>query len=315
MGTDTLGVLVSLVTAALFAGANVYHRRATRHVRGIDATVFTLSVNVLVFAPVGLVYWSARGLPELNVLVVGHYVGVALFALIFGRLGMYNTIMLVGPSRASAIKNSAPLFTLAIAFLVLAAIPPPTALVGVAAIILGVWVQSAEREAPVVAAGSPAGALVGIPGLSALPPRTVGVALGLVVAAAYAAADVLRVLALRELPDVLTGAVAVSLLAWVMMAMPIVIRGGLRATIAASAGPGRRDLWWAGLLMALGQFANFAAVRLLFVGYVTALIATAPMFTALISRLLNRQDERLGWGFWLATALLVPGAALIKVAA
>jgi drug/metabolite transporter (DMT)-like permease len=309
-----LGILASLATAALFAGANVYHRRAARHVGGVDATVLTLTLNSAIFLPLGLAYWWGTGAPALDGVTVALASVVAFFALIVGRLGMYNTIMLIGAARASAVKNVAPLFTLGLALLVLGVAPPPVSVVGVLLIVAGVWLYGRESGGPAPGVDSPAAVLLRRwPLLGRLPMHTAGLLLGLAVAAAYAAADVLRVLLLEREHDVLTATVLVGVAGTVLITVPCAVRGDLTASLRRSTGGARRDLVKAGVLMGVGQLTNMLAVSLLFVGYVTALVATAPLFTAVLSRLLDRGGDRFGRGFWLATGLLVPGAVLISL--
>lgn len=315
METQGLGVLAALATAALFAAANVYHRRGARHVRGKDATVLTLTVNLVMFVPLGAVYWLWSGPPPLDAATVALYGVIGLFALVFGRIGMYNAIRMVGPSRASAVKNSSPLFTLVLALVILGSMPSAPAMVGVLLILAGVWTYSAERYAPADAAlVSPPPSRVALVGATRarIGVQGTGIALGLGVAFSYAVADVFRVLALERVPDVLTATVGVSVAGWLWMVLLMAPRGRLRAVYANTAGEGRRDLVKAGLFMGAGQLMNFVAIALIFVGYVSALIATAPIFTAVLSRIMERHDERFGRAFWFATALLVPGAALIN---
>ena len=63
----------------------------------------------------------------------------------------------------------------------------------------------------------------------------------------------------------------------------------------------------------LSQLTNFLAVQQLLAPYVSALICTAPFFTALLNTRLGREDEGLNLAFWGSASLLVGGAVLISV--
>ena len=66
--------------------------------------------------------------------------------------------------------------------------------------------------------------------------------------------------------------------------------------------------------MGAAQISLFVAVTHLFVVYVTAIVATAPLWTALLSFIFDRGDEVLSWRFWTASVSIFAGGMAIILA-
>lgn len=292
-----LGAALALASAVIFAWANVDLRRAGDAGRGAAAVATSL--------------WFALGLVVVPILVVATVgrreappvaaAGLALTAgatgLLLGRLAFFEAVALVGPSRASMVKNSSPVFVVLLAGLVLGEWPPLLASVGIGAIVVGVLQHGISADGR--GGGDPGIALRGL---------TVGIAS----AAAFAVGDVLLAAAVRAGGDPLVLGALVLLGGWA--AAVAIAPGTLAAQLRALTGVSR-PLAAASLGMGVARLLSFVAIGLLFVPYVAAIVATAPILTAVIGRLRGGADEVLTARLGVSMLLVVIGAAAIAVGA
>lgn len=291
-----IGGSLAVLAALLFSVSNVLVRQVGADARGAGAVATTLHLNLFAFAPLVLLLAVVSGArpPSVQGLLLAALSGF--FGLFLGRLTFFEAIALVGPSRASMTKNSSPVFVVLLAGVVLGRWPTPVAGLGVAAIVGGILLVGASRSERTLRRG------------------TVGGSRGLVVAIAsaivFAIGDVLRASALADGGSALYAAVAAVAGGW--LAAVIVSRGPQRSPVAALRAASRRMVV-ASALMGSAQLSSFIAIGFLFVPYVTALSATAPIFTALVSRSMARGDEVLSARLGAAMLLVVAGGAAIAL--
>jgi len=291
-----LGILLALLAALLFAWSNVSLARSGAAGRGIGA--------------VGVSMWFALGLVVVPVLAVAAAVGrpvpppaslgLALVAggvaLLVGRLLFWESLALVGPSRASMVKNASPVVVVLLAGAVLGEWPTPLAGLGIAAVVGGVVQHGLSGDDRRVAAAEPRLAVRGL-------------AIGLAAAAAFAVGDVLVAVAVRTGGDPVVLGAVVFLGAWA--AAVVVAPGSPVAQLRALRDVGR-PLAVASATMGVARLLAFVAIGLVFVPYVAAIVATAPLLTAVIGRLSGAQEvltARLG----VSMLLVVAGGAAIAV--
>ena len=295
--SSLLGAGLALAAAVLFAWANVDLRRAGDGGRGVAAVATTLWFALgLVVAPVLVVAVAiGRPAPPPAALLLALAAGAG--SVLLGRLAFFEAVALVGPSRASMMKNSSPVFVVLLAGAVLGEWPTPVAGAGIAAVVLGVLQHGLSGSDRRVAASDPRVAVRGL-------------ASGVGAAAVFAVGDVLIAVAVRVGGDpVVLGAVvllggwagAVALAPGTPLAQLRALRGVDGPLIAASVG------------MGAGRLLSFVAIGLVFVPYVAAIVATAPILTAILGRLRGGADEVLTARLGVAMLLVVAGGAAIAI--
>ena len=295
--SSLLGAGLALAAALLFAWSNVDLRRSGDAGRGPAAVATSLWFALgLVVAPVLLLAaLTGRPVPPLG------SVGIALAAgagtLVLARLAFFEAIALVGPSRASMVKNASPVFVVGLAGLLLGGWPTPIAGAGIAAIVLGVIQHGLSRAERRVAAADRRGAVRGL-------------VVGLTSAALFALGDVLLALAVRTGGD--PAVLGALVLAGGWAAAVTLAPGTPLAQLRALRRVGR-PLASASVAMGVARLLSFVAIGLLFVPYVAAIVATAPILTAVVGRLRGRSDEVLTPRLGLSMALVVVGSAAIAL--
>lgn len=295
--SSLLGVGLALSAAVLFAWANVDLRRAGDAGRGAAAVATTLWFALgLVVLPV-LVVAAATGRPAPPPSALLLAVAAGAGSLLLGRLLFFEAVALVGPSRASMVKNSSPVFVVLLAGAVLGEWPTTVAGAGIAAVVIGVLQHGLSGSDRRIAASDPRLAVRGL-------------AVGGAAAAVFAVGDVLLALAVRVGGDpVVLGAVvlaggwaaSVALAPGTPLAQLRALRGASRALVAAS------------VAMGAARLLSFVAIGLLFVPYVAAIVATAPILTALLGRLRGGADEVLTVRLGVAMLLVVAGGTAIAI--
>jgi drug/metabolite transporter (DMT)-like permease len=297
------GIVMALAAAGGYALNNVClaRLRGRASTRIIPATllwnVILLGCAMLLFPRGG----TALGQAPWVALVLAGVVG--LMSAWLGRWGLFFTIARIGPSRASTIKNCAPLFSLPLGILLFAQVPTAAGLAGIALIVTAVWLLGSDRRNP--------------------PPKSegaterqyvAGILMGLMMALTFGASDSVRLLSLQLWANPLGAAWAGSLAALVASVLWLGAREGWRGlpsgTLRTASNP------WvvaAGIATSVAQVANFGAVTRLDVVYVTALLTLAPVLTLVIGKVLSPGSETVGWRALNGMAVVLAGTVLVVV--
>lgn len=113
-----LAVLLALMSAVGFAVGNVYVRRSGSrdHEGGLIQSVCSQVLCLWVLFLVLLAYYP---LGDVSIQALGWFVGAGALATFVGRHALYSTVRALGPSRASGLKNAAPLISVVLALALL----------------------------------------------------------------------------------------------------------------------------------------------------------------------------------------------------
>ncbi|WP_199435493.1 DMT family transporter [Qaidamihabitans albus] len=285
-----MGVAFSLLTALLFASANIFSRRASSRTAGSDAIAVTLGFNLVIFGPIllGIKLYLGTPWPTGTALLLYALAGV--FGSYLGRWWLYESISRMGPSRASLVKNSSPMFVVALALVAFGAVPSELPLLGILLIVAGMAALglSTDRRRH--------------------GPTSRGLLYGVGAALSFAVSDVVRAASVIEHRDIVVATLVSVAGGWVAMAA--VGRQGIGSHVRLLR-TAHRDLLAASVLMGAAQLTLFVAVSHMFVAYVTALVATAPLLTSALSAMFVAGDERFGRVFWCASTLVLAGGVVV----
>lgn len=265
--------LLALATAAFFGLNPVVLKRGFASTARVDTAVFLgLAVAVPLYVALlplaGGLHWEQVTPSALAGFILGGLFGAGI-----GRGWLFLAIQRIGASRATAIKNAAPLFTTVLAVVLLGEAVPPVRWAAIVAIVLGLVVLGWKSgEAP-----------------SHL--HRVGVLAALGSALSYGVRPLFLKLGLEAADLPLTAALVGAIAALGPYALTLARRKGLlgRDVPAASL----RLFVAAGVLQSLGFLALTVALAGESVSVVYPITATAPLFTLVFSRFMLRTAERL----------------------
>ncbi len=294
------GHALALLSALSFAAANLFVARTT--VSGGDKGVmFSICVTV---AMSGLLWLAIEAGSTRVEMTPGAWLGViwfavaGLFAMVFGRSLVFESIRRLGVPRASAVKRLNPFFAVLLAGLILA--EPLTAVdkLGMAAIAVAFGLLIGES-------------FRGSGGIDTAPPATAYL-FGIFGALSYAFAYVLRKLGLELLPAPALGTLvsAVTGLA-VFMALSIVsgrYRGYLGNVVS------HLDRWIVGaaIMVSIGQILLFAALALAAVSTVVMIASLEIFFSIFLSVVVLRSERTPSAAVLGAAGLAMIGVVLVS---
>lgn len=313
-----MGELLAILALTMFSMNIILTKVASARVAVGLGFLVSVIVNVLFASLLVAVQVAVRQEPlrvDLSALLLFALAGF--FSTYLGRWFLYDSVVRLGPSRASAFQASNPMFTVLIAWLVLDETLTRTDVAAAVAILLGLFLAShrpSERRSD--PSSQPIGRAYRENTRSTLSRRvrlmvSSGVFLALFGAFSYAVSNVLRGLAVRDWNEpvlgVLVGAVA-GLVAYVLLGSEA---RGLHSKLKHA---NRRSLHLyavSGVLTVLAQACMIAAMRYSPVSIVALITLSTPVLVTPLGYFLLQNRERIIVRTLLGSALVLAGIAAI----
>lgn len=286
--------LFALTVAICFGVNPILIKQGLRGSAKAEFAVFVgLAVAVPIYAAVlpfsGGLHWEDVTPSALIGFVLGGLFGAGI-----GRGWMFGAIQQIGAARATAIKNSAPLFSTLLAVLLLGESVTPFHWAAIFTIILGLVLLSLKASGSSVAL------------------RRSGVLMAFGAALSYGVRPLFLKFGLDAADLPVTAAFVGAIAAIIPYAFTLVVRGGLsfgfRGLEARSVG----FFCAAGVLQAIGFLALALALSDARVSVVYPITATAPLVTLILSYLVLRTVERLTWLDVLGILAVALGVAVLS---
>src|SRR5690606_9937645 len=108
-----LGIIFALLSATLFGANYVLAQRGMKESAKDNGVYLSIIINVLMLGVVyGIVLlFRTEPIPWKSSAILG-FIVAGLFTTLLGRTSLFAAIRQIGSSRAAAIKNGAPIFTI-----------------------------------------------------------------------------------------------------------------------------------------------------------------------------------------------------------
>lgn len=301
-----MGEIYALLSAVSFGIAGAAVAKGASKAKG-DNGVF---LSIMLTLALSSVIWLACGIDLTTVddtrsflIGIGFFISAGVLATVFGRLTNFRSIALSGAIRSSLFRRLIPVFSTALAFVLLQERYSAIVLVGMIVILCSIAVAMWVRV-PQIAAKAlvlPAGNL------------RIGLLLAAVSAFCYALAYVVRKLALESLPDAALGVLVGALtgVLWYFIAGCISTR--YRVAITSVFKASGIWQWMAALGMSFGQILLFFALLSAPVA-VVAIIGSLEMFVgAYFAAYLFKSEPVPGRAMILATIVAAIGVAMVAM--
>jgi drug/metabolite transporter (DMT)-like permease len=294
-----MGIAYALLAMLAFAANIVITRFAVARMPVEAGFFIVLAINVLFPAALFAVELGVRAAPW-----SWHWKGASLFAIggvvgtFLGRRFLFDTVKLLGPSRASVFHSTAPAFALIGAWLLAGEILGVYEIALMALVWLGLWLTQPR-------AGS----------LHALAPQVLrrGLLAGLLTVAGFGFGNVLRGLAMRDWSEAALGTVIASVAAlacqfaftrnWARIGAQL--RAADRAAILLYAG--------CGVFTSLGSIFISLAMTRIEIALAVLVVHTTPLVIFPVSVFLLRNREELTGRTVSGAALVLAGIALLAL--
>jgi drug/metabolite transporter (DMT)-like permease len=298
-----MGIMWALLSALGFALFQTANRRAGLGIDVLFGTFLLILISALVLTGVALAVEGLTPLRQFSLFPLAIFSLAGLFHYAFGWTLLGLSQRELGAARAGALVGISPLFAVAIAWITLGEHLPSLALLGVAAIVAGVYLVSTDsRLKEFLIMGLRISTQVSTSHLSR------GIWWGLGAAVCWAIDPVFVRWGLRAFPFPLWGA-ALSLLACVG------IYGGLLRIRRPARSSSPHALGWqilAALLVALATWLKWLALQQVSVGIVLALgRLSVPLVVLLSPLIVGRSIERLTLRLGIGAGLITLGTFLL----
>jgi drug/metabolite transporter (DMT)-like permease len=295
-----LGEALAVVSLLLFS-ANVFMvGAATRRLRQDLGFLLALVSNVVCAGVVVLAqYVLAESMPPFE------WDALALFALgglltsYLGRWFFFRSVTAIGPTRASALQITNPVFAALAAWVVLGEALPPLALIFGSAVLAGLYMTSRP-------AGRPTAARL-LPGHTPLPIAEVGLAL--LGAAAYGLGNVARGAGVRDWTAPVVGGLIGAAAGLTVHAIVGRQLRTLASAVRRADSVGRRLWILSGFLTIAAQTCLIAATQHIPVAIAVVISAAMPIVVLPISVFFLRRTESVGPATGVGALLVLAGVA------
>jgi drug/metabolite transporter (DMT)-like permease len=294
-----MGVLFAALGMVSF-GSNILITRVALTRLSLEAGFFiVLAANIVFPGALFAIELAARPQP-----FVWDWKGAGIFALagvigiFLGRRLMFDTVRLLGPSRASVFHSSAPVFAFLGAWLLAGEAIDPLDLVFVAIVWVGLWLTQPSTG--------------GIGQLTAQQARR-GLLVGLCAVAGFGLANVLRGIAVRGWDEALFGTALSAVAGLVLHAA--VTRDWPKIAGELKAAPRSAWLLYAGCGIATACGSVFAtlAMKTIHIGLAVLIVHTTPLLVFPVSALVLKHREELTRRTLVGTVLVLAGIAALVV--
>jgi drug/metabolite transporter (DMT)-like permease len=307
-----MGELLALAAGLFFGLSNITIRQGQLQQEMDQFTGIFVGVvlnNALNLLLLALFVLRGSPFPPMNLQAAGYFAAAGLLTSFMGREFLFKSIRLIGPSRAVALKITAPVFTVILGILVLhekIAIP---SFLGIGLILTATYFISLEQGAAQRKSGRP----VDVKTFLDKKRYRKGVAAALLAGMALGAGNVFRKMGMLYYGSPVVGVSISSFAALLYMLILLARRGRLGDALESLPKMLKGGYLWTGALTSLALYSTFSALLFSPVSIVNSIKAAEPLFTITGSYLLLRSREVITKRLVYLTLLVIAGVILIAV--
>lgn len=304
-----MGVLFAVLTAVVFATNNVIIKKGAGNSRSNNGFYITVLMNTILLGLVFLIVLLVRQEPfVINWTAVPVFIIAGLCTTGLGRMTLYSSILRIGPSRASAIRNSTPLFTVLFAVLILNETITLLPGIGMMLLIGGMLMAGYTFMRDQMR------------GKISLEDRELdqrqlwgGYLLALTSSFIFGVGQGLRKQGLILMDDVFFGAWIGAVASLVFLSLYQWGKGELGKTVRGVKADFNRYFFIAGTLTSIGPLCFFLAASFMQISYVSAIAASEPLVTTIVSALVIRNTETITRGTWITVVMIFLGTTMMAL--
>jgi drug/metabolite transporter (DMT)-like permease len=299
-----MGILFAFLTALVTACFNIFIKKGMDQSNGkSNGFLIIISINVIVQGLIFFIAFMAKGfILHFNFEALILFVLGGIFSAIVGRYALLSAIHRINPSKASALKNSTPAFTVLLALLVLNEYLTWLSVVGLFLILGTIFIQGLinfrqsrrlERE------GEDDNA------------NWTGYLLAIFAAFLFGMGQVVRKQGLLITDEPFFGAWIGSLIALLLVILYQGFRGRLKTMVLENWRVMNLNFIIASIFLSFGPLFFFLGASFMQVSYVSVIAGVEPIITILLSVIFLKGQEKLTASVWVTVIIVLVGTALI----
>lgn len=304
-----MGVLFALLSSLVFATNNVIIKKGSRGSKSNNGFLITVLMNVIILA---IIFFSVLIIKldtfQITWRAIPFFVLAGLCTTGLGRMTLYSSIQRIGPSQASAVRNTTPVFTAIFAIFILqehiAYIPG----IGMVLLIGGMMISGYSFFRAQSKNISTEESQV-----NEKHQQWIGYALALFSAVVFGVGQGFRKQGLLIMDDAFFGAWLGSLTSLLFIIFIQITRGKIIEKIQEVKQEFNFDFFIAGVLTSLGPLFFFLAAMNMQISYVSAIAASEPLITTVVSALFIKNTETITPATWLTVAMIFTGTMLMAI--
>jgi drug/metabolite transporter (DMT)-like permease len=301
-----LGILFALLTGITTALFNIFIKKGMDQSQGKSiGFVITVFANVIIHSSIFIVVLMLNGFTNhFSWTATGWFAVGGVFSTIIGRLALLSSIKLIHPSRASALKNSTPVFTLLYALLILKESFGFLSIIGMFILFTVMVIQGilSFRQSRLALHNNKKDKS-----------EWIGYLMGIFAAIIFGLGQGVRKQGLLISNDPFYGALIGSLIALIGIVIYEVIRGNLKSTLLKNYRILNINFIIASIFLSFGPVFFFLATSMMQVSYVSVIAAVEPLMTILLSILFLKDREKITPSVWRGAILIIVGITFISI--
>jgi uncharacterized membrane protein len=275
-----LGILFALLCATFFSLSYVLVQLGMKKSNKDNGLFINIIVNVLFLGFIYFIIFIIRKDPTvLTGVGIVAFISAGLLTSLFGRSTLFSGIRRIGSSRAVAIKNTAPIFSIIIAIAFLGESISIWSGIGMLLIILGLSLVVREQWK--------------INGSSIREKGMIGIIFASLAALCFGTGQAARKIGILEVPDPVLGAWLGTIIALIGYCIILVFKKKFISTISGQFNDLNVYYIFAGISTTLGLILFYVAVYHTKLVYVSAIVGIEPVLTVLLAFLFLKKQEKL----------------------
>jgi drug/metabolite transporter (DMT)-like permease len=300
--SERLGILFALLTAVTTGFFNVFIKKGMEKSNGESiGFVITIFINVVIQAFIFIIFFFQRSNVEFSWTATGWFILGGLLSTILGRFALLSSIKNINPSRASALKNTTPVFTVLYAILVLGESFTLLSIFGLLLILLAIIIQGITYFIDSTR----------IKNHLDIKTNWSGYLLGIFAAVIFGLGQGIRKQGLIISNEPLFGALIGSFISLLLIIVYQAFRGNLKTIILSNYRVLNTEFIIASIFLSFGPIFFFLSASLIQVSFASVIAGIEPLITILLSILFFKGKENITFSLWIQAFLVMIGLTLI----
>lgn len=291
-----MGFILAFLAAFCFSITNIVLKKGMSNSKENGVWIITF-INVLILGVIFLSTLIVNGkFQSVNMIGLVLFACSGLLINVVGRIMLYSGIRQIGSSKAVAIKNSAPIFTLFFAIFIIKEHITYWPWIGIFLILLGLFLLGIEFFQN---------------GLQSTNHLGYWIAFGS--AAGFGLGQGLSKYAMHFVNHPVLGVFVSTFIAFLCLTVIEVWRGNFIPFLKENIYNANKYYIVAGILTSVALLFFYMSISYIHVSYSVAILATDPVFTVILGKLFLKKEENISPLLMIVTVLVFIGAVVISI--